>query len=189
MKESSVTGEDERYGDENHAIDKTFGDYESAGTAGADCSLCASRVCRILRGGADRRNPPAEPEQRQSHTRWIGGTRSLRPALKKLRDGGCKARTLLHKSSLVGPRDRIVLHNPAYQRRVAYIFRSWWSSNYAKFVRHSPTPDHMGHGCHVSLSKISGPALHWNRPLFLLCKPEGARRTSRPIVHLNRLQR
>src|SRR4029077_16995600 len=50
MKEGFVIGEGERYGDENHAIDKAFRDHESAGTAGADCSLCASRVRRILRG-------------------------------------------------------------------------------------------------------------------------------------------
>ena len=44
-------------------------------------------------------------------------------------------------------------------------------------------------GCNISLSRLPAPALHRNRPLFVLCKPEGPRRTSRTIGHLNRLQR
>src|SRR4029077_18024478 len=105
MKEGLVTGEGERYGDEKHAIDKAFRDHESAGTAGADRSLRASGVCRNIRGWAVRGNPSTEPEQRNSHARWIWWTRYLRPIPKKFRDGGCKARSLLHKSPLDWHRD------------------------------------------------------------------------------------
>ena len=44
------------------------------------------------------------------------------------------------------------------------------SATIAKFVGHSPTHDHMGHGCNISLSRLPAPALHRNRPLFVLCK-------------------
>ena len=48
---------------------------------------------------------------------------------------------------------------------------------------------YMGHGCNLSLSRLPAPALHRNRPLFLLCRAKGPYRTSRTIGHLNRLQR
>ncbi len=66
--------------------------------------------------------------------------------LKKLRDGGCQARSLLHKSPLDWHRNRCVLLHPAYQRRGPCIFGPRRIGNYAKFGGHSPTDDHMGHG-------------------------------------------
>src|SRR6266513_6143889 len=148
-----VTGGSEEGGDENHTNGKAFRDYESTDSPSADCPFPASGVCRNLRGGAVRRDTPAEPDPRQGHTRWIRGTRFLRPGIKKLRHGGCQARTLFHQSPLAGYRNRFVLHNPARQRGHTNFHWTWrppQDKRYAVWLESAC--DYLGYRCDLPIS-------------------------------------